>query len=97
MPLFKALAACPDRDVIRPDLVKYSEVGRTLRAEMLRLTPFAERCRSTGISRTRRPGKAPRCMPGAAPRFTRRADCGQACDHRVDRAERRQVPRQASL
>jgi DNA polymerase-4 len=42
MPMFKALAACPDAVVIRPDIAKYREVGRAVRAEMLRLTPFVE-------------------------------------------------------
>ncbi len=42
MPMFKALAACPDAEVIRPDMAKYSEVGRAVRAEMLRLTPLVE-------------------------------------------------------
>jgi DNA polymerase IV len=42
MPMFKALAACPDAVVIRPDMAKYSEVGREVRAEMRRLTPSVE-------------------------------------------------------
>ena len=42
MPMFKALAACPDGVVIRPDMAKYREVGRAVRAEMLRLTPLVE-------------------------------------------------------
>ena len=42
MPMFKALAACPDAVVIRPDMAKYREVGRAVRAEMLRLTPLVE-------------------------------------------------------
>jgi DNA polymerase-4 len=42
MPMFKALAACPDAVVIRPDMAKYSAVGREVRAEMWRLTPFVE-------------------------------------------------------
>src|SRR5205814_1685576 len=40
MPMFKALAACPDAVVIRPDMAKYREVGRAVRAEMRRLTPL---------------------------------------------------------
>ena len=47
MPMFKALAACPDAVVIRPDMAKYREVGRAVRAEMKRLTPLSSRCRST--------------------------------------------------
>jgi DNA polymerase-4 len=42
MPMFKALAACPDAVVIRPDMAKYREVGRGVRAEMRRLTPLVE-------------------------------------------------------
>jgi DNA polymerase-4 len=42
MPMFKALALCPDAVVIRPDMAKYREVGRAVRAEMLRLTPLIE-------------------------------------------------------
>jgi len=42
MPMFKALAACPDAVVIRPDMAKYREVGRAVRGEMRRLTPLVE-------------------------------------------------------
>jgi DNA polymerase IV len=42
MPMFKALAACPDAVVIRPDMHKYREVGSEVRAEMRRLTPLVE-------------------------------------------------------
>jgi DNA polymerase-4 len=42
MPMFKALAACPDATVIRPDMAKYREVGRAVRTEMQRLTPLVE-------------------------------------------------------
>ena len=42
MPMFKALAACPNAVVIRPDMAKYREVGRAVRAEMRRLTPLVE-------------------------------------------------------
>jgi len=42
MPMFKALAACPEAVVIRPDMAKYREVGRAVRAEMRRLTPLVE-------------------------------------------------------
>jgi DNA polymerase-4 len=40
MPMFKALAACPHAVVIRPDMAKYREVGRAVRAEMRQLTPL---------------------------------------------------------
>ncbi len=42
MPMFKALRACPDAVVIRPDMAKYVAVGRGLRALMQRLTPLVE-------------------------------------------------------
>src|SRR5262249_40876025 len=42
MPMFKALAACPQAVVIRPDMAKYRDVGRAVRAEMQRLTPAGE-------------------------------------------------------
>jgi DNA polymerase-4 len=42
MPMFKALAACPHAVVIRPDMAKYREVGRAVRAAMRRLTPLVE-------------------------------------------------------
>jgi DNA polymerase-4 len=42
MPMFKALASCPDAVVIRPDMAKYREVGRAVRAEMRRLTSLVE-------------------------------------------------------
>jgi DNA polymerase-4 len=42
MPMFKALAACPGAVVIRPDMARYREVGRAVRAEMRALTPLVE-------------------------------------------------------
>lgn len=42
MPMFKALAACPDAVVIRPDMAKYVSVGRQVRKLMLELTPLVE-------------------------------------------------------
>jgi DNA polymerase-4 len=42
MPMFKALAACPDAVVIRPNMAKYSAVGREVRALMLAATPLVE-------------------------------------------------------
>jgi DNA polymerase-4 len=42
MPMFKALAACPEAVVVRPDMAKYREVGRAVRSEMQRLTPLVE-------------------------------------------------------
>lgn len=42
MPMFKALAACPDAVVIKPDMEKYSAVGRDIRERMRALTPMVE-------------------------------------------------------
>jgi len=42
MPMFKALAACPDAVVIRPDMAKYRDIGRAVRARMRELTPLVE-------------------------------------------------------
>ena len=42
MPMFKALKACPDAVVIRPDFRKYAEVGREIRHRMQALTPLVE-------------------------------------------------------
>ncbi|WP_159993787.1 DNA polymerase IV [Roseomonas sp. 18066] len=42
MPMFKALALCPDAVVIKPDLARYSAVGRQIRALMEALTPLVQ-------------------------------------------------------
>jgi len=42
MPMFKALKACPDAVVIRPDFAKYSAASRQIRALMAPLTPLVE-------------------------------------------------------
>jgi DNA polymerase-4 len=42
MPMFKALAACPEAVVIKPDMAKYAAVGRQVRERMLALTPLVE-------------------------------------------------------
>ncbi len=42
MPMFKALARCPDAVVLRPDIAKYSAVGRALREKLRALTPLVE-------------------------------------------------------
>lgn len=42
MPMFKALEACPDAIVIKPQMEKYVAVGREVRAMMLALTPLVE-------------------------------------------------------
>ncbi len=42
MPMFKALDACPEAVVIRPDMEKYVRVGRQIRTMMQTLTPLVE-------------------------------------------------------
>ncbi|WP_132959046.1 DNA polymerase IV [Rhizobium sp. BK251] len=42
MPMFKALEACPQAIVIRPDMEKYVRVGREVRALMQELTPLVQ-------------------------------------------------------
>ena len=42
MPMFKALKACPDAVVIRPDFSKYAKASRAIRELMGALTPLVE-------------------------------------------------------
>ena len=42
MPMFKALRACPDAIVVRPDMTKYAAVGRQVREILLAATPLVE-------------------------------------------------------
>ena len=42
MPMFKALKACPEAVVIRPNFAKYVAVGRQIRAMMATLTPLLQ-------------------------------------------------------
>ncbi len=42
MPMFKARKACPEAVVIKPDMTKYSAVGRQIRAIMKDYTPLVE-------------------------------------------------------
>ncbi|WP_338662815.1 DNA polymerase IV [Pararoseomonas sp. SCSIO 73927] len=42
MPMFKALAACPDAVVIKPDFTKYVAASRGIRALMESLTPLVQ-------------------------------------------------------
>lgn len=42
MPMFKALEACPQAIVIKPDMEKYARVGREVRQMMRDLTPLVE-------------------------------------------------------
>jgi DNA polymerase-4 len=42
MPMFKALKACPDAVVIKPDFAKYSAASRQVRALMNEMTPLVQ-------------------------------------------------------
>ncbi|MEX6507886.1 DNA polymerase IV [Jiella sp. M17.18] len=42
MPMFKALKLCPDAVVLKPDMAKYSAVGKAVRALMNEVTPLVE-------------------------------------------------------
>jgi DNA polymerase-4 len=42
MPMFKALKACPDAAVVRPNMAKYAEAGRQVRELMRSVTPLVE-------------------------------------------------------
>jgi DNA polymerase IV len=42
MPMFKALDACPEAVVIKPDMEKYARVGKEVREIMRELTPLVE-------------------------------------------------------
>ncbi len=42
MPMFKALKTCPDAVVVKPDMAKYTRIGREVRAMMQDLTPLVE-------------------------------------------------------
>lgn len=42
MPMFKALKACPEAVVIRPDMAKYQQAGRRIRDLMREVTPLVE-------------------------------------------------------
>ncbi|WP_417694567.1 DNA polymerase IV [Roseibium sp.] len=42
MPMFKALEACPDAVVVKPNMEKYAEVGQNIRERMRALTPLVE-------------------------------------------------------
>jgi DNA polymerase IV len=42
MPMYEALRRCPHAKVVRPNMEKYSKVGREVRRMMLKLTPLVE-------------------------------------------------------
>ncbi len=98
MPMFKALAACPDAVVIRPDMAKYREVGRAVRAEMRRLTPLVE---PLSIDEAFLDLSGTAAMHGVAPAqalaaLARRVEAALGIT-RLDRPQLQQVSRQARL
>jgi DNA polymerase IV len=42
MPMFKALKLCPQAVVIKPDMAKYADVGKQVRAKMEAVTPLVQ-------------------------------------------------------
>jgi DNA polymerase IV len=42
MPMFKALKLCPDAIVVKPNMKKYAEAGRQVRAIMFQFTPLVQ-------------------------------------------------------
>lgn len=42
MPMFKARKLCPEAVIIKPNMARYVEIGRDIRARMLALTPLVE-------------------------------------------------------
>jgi DNA polymerase-4 len=42
MPMYKALKACPDAEIISPNMKKYTRVGREIKNLMLKTTPLVE-------------------------------------------------------
>ena len=98
MPMFKALAACPHAVVIRPNMAKYREVGRAVRAEMRQLTPLVEPLSideafldltGTEAANGTSPAQALVALVRKIEADSRR--------HRVDRAQLQQIPRQDRL
>jgi DNA polymerase-4 len=79
MPMFKALAACPDAVVIRPEMAKYHAVGREVRAEMQRLTPLVEPLSiDEAFLHLGRRRNSARRLPRPAPREARQAGRNRA-------------------
>jgi DNA polymerase-4 len=75
IPMFKALAACPDAVVIRPDMAKYRDVGRRSSSRYRSTRPFSTSAAPKSSTGHARP----------APRRTRPSRRSRARDHRVDR------------
>jgi DNA polymerase-4 len=42
MPMFEARRLCPHASIVRPNMAKYAEAGRAVRARMSNLTPLVE-------------------------------------------------------
>ncbi len=76
MPMFKALEACPEAVVIKPNMEKYARVGREVRQMMRDLTPLVEPISIDeaflDLSGTERLHKAPPAVVLA--RFARRVE-----------------------
>jgi DNA polymerase-4 len=76
MPMFKALAACPDAVVIKPNMEKYAAEGRRIRAMMNDLTPLVQAVSIDeaflDLSGTQRLHRAPAAQTLA--RFARRVE-----------------------
>src|SRR5215468_11122845 len=93
MPMFRALAACPDAVVIRPNMDKHRQVGREVRAEMRRLTPLVEPLSIDEAFLDLSGTAALRRLSRPAPRRARRPRRNFPRHHGVDRIERQQIPR----
>ena len=98
MPMFEALRRCPHAVVIKPNMAKYVEVGRAVRAHDARLDPAGRAAVDRrGLSRSHRHRAAARHerrQGAGAFRACRRA---RARHHGFDRPVRQQVPGQDRL
>ncbi len=98
MPMFEALKLCPQAKVIRPNMEKYSEVGREVRQMMLAL----DAARRTivdrrSLSRPLRHRAPARHVARQSARTFRRRRRENASDYRFDRALLQQISRQGGL
>ena len=98
MPMFKALKACPDATVIKPDMKKYAAVGREVRSMMLDLTPLVEPLSIDeafmGLSGTE---SLHRASPATHADGTGTPGRGGTFHHRLHRPQLQQVPGQDRL
>lgn len=77
MPMYKALALCPDAVVIAPDFAKYASAARAIRARMRELSPLVEPLSiDEAVLDLRDPGTC-RGVPAAVAlaRFARAIEC----------------------